>query len=263
MALTLYHNDMSVCSVKSRLALAEKGLVWEGVHLNLRAGDTQRPDYLKLNPHAVVPTLVHDGRPIIESTVIGEYIDETWPTPPLRPADSYARASMRLWTKQLDEGLHAATGTVSTCIAFREQWLSRPREDFERWIANVPDPERRERSRSNVEQGMASAFFAPAVRRFLKMLDEMQHDLSRHEWLAGDSYSLADVAYTPYIVRLEQLGFEAQITECAAVCAWRERVMARPSFEPAVAKWFNAGYLKIFETNRVAAAEKIQSITAV
>ena len=66
MPLTLYHNDMSVCAAKVRMALAEKGLEWEGIHLNLRAGDTQKPDYVKLNPGMVVPTLIHDGLPVME-----------------------------------------------------------------------------------------------------------------------------------------------------------------------------------------------------
>ena len=86
--LTLYHNDMSVCAAKVRTALAEKWLDCNLIHLDLRAGDTQKPEYLKLNPNAVVPTLVHDDRVIIESTVICEYIDDEWPGPPLKPSDS-------------------------------------------------------------------------------------------------------------------------------------------------------------------------------
>ena len=53
--IELYHNDMSVCVQKARFALAEKKLKWEGHHLNLRACDQQKPEYLKLNPNAVVP----------------------------------------------------------------------------------------------------------------------------------------------------------------------------------------------------------------
>lgn len=52
--LELYHNDMSVCAAKVRMVLAEKKLEWKGLHMNLRAGDTQKPEYLKLNPNAVV-----------------------------------------------------------------------------------------------------------------------------------------------------------------------------------------------------------------
>jgi glutathione S-transferase len=50
--LTLYHNDMSVCAAKVRTALAAKKLDWNGVHLDLRGGDAQKPEYLKLNPNA-------------------------------------------------------------------------------------------------------------------------------------------------------------------------------------------------------------------
>ncbi len=93
--IELYHNDMSVCAAKVRTALVEKGLEWKGYHLDLRAGDAQKPDYVELNPNAVVPTLVHDGRVVSESTVICEYLDDAFPEPPLRPADPFSRARMR------------------------------------------------------------------------------------------------------------------------------------------------------------------------
>ncbi len=106
--LELYHNDMSACAQKVRVTLAEKQLQWESYHLDLRAGDQQTPEYLKLNPRGVVPTLVDNGRVVRESTVIMEYLDDEYPEPRLRPADFYLRAQMRLWTKRLDEGPDAA-----------------------------------------------------------------------------------------------------------------------------------------------------------
>ena len=63
--LTLYHNDMSSCAQKVRPCLAEKGLKWENKHLDLRAGEHQQDWYVKLNPRAVVPTLVEFGLWII------------------------------------------------------------------------------------------------------------------------------------------------------------------------------------------------------
>ena len=83
--IELYHNDMSVCAQKVRFTLVEKKLAWEGHHLNLRAGDQQEPEYLKLNPNAVVPTLVDNGNIIIESTVINEYLDDAYLEPRLKP----------------------------------------------------------------------------------------------------------------------------------------------------------------------------------
>ena len=73
--IELYHHGSSVCAAKVRFALGEKGLTWQGHYLDILKGDQFAPDYLKLNPKAVVPTLVHDGFVIIESTVINEYLD--------------------------------------------------------------------------------------------------------------------------------------------------------------------------------------------
>ena len=111
--IELYHTNMLVCSQKVRFALAEKKLKWEDRHVNLQSGEQLRPEYWELNPNAVVPTLVDNGVVIIESTVINEYLDDAYIEPSLRPPDSIARSRMRLWTKQLDEGVHAATRVVS------------------------------------------------------------------------------------------------------------------------------------------------------
>jgi glutathione S-transferase len=92
MALALYHNDMSICSQKVRLVLAEKGRDWENRHLNLRAGEHQQEWYMKLNPRAVVPTLIGGDIVVPESNVINEYLDERFPEPPLKPSDPFDRA---------------------------------------------------------------------------------------------------------------------------------------------------------------------------
>ena|SRR5262249_7673565 len=83
--LALYHNDMSLCAQKVRVCLAEKGLEWESRHLVLRAGEYQQPWYRKLNPRAVVPTLVDGDKVVPESNVILEYLEETYPDPRLLP----------------------------------------------------------------------------------------------------------------------------------------------------------------------------------
>ena len=81
--LELYHHGSSVCAAKVRLVLAEKNLEWTGHYLDILAGEQFNPDYLKLNPKAVVPTLIHDGEVITESTIICEYIDDAFTDLPL------------------------------------------------------------------------------------------------------------------------------------------------------------------------------------
>ena len=88
--LDLYHHGSSVCAAKVRFALGEKGLAWQGHYLDILKGDQFAPEYQKLNPKAVVPTLVHDGHVIVESTVINEYIDESFPD--VRSSRSAGRA---------------------------------------------------------------------------------------------------------------------------------------------------------------------------
>ena len=124
--LALYHNDMSSCAQKVRLMLAEKGLEWESRHLDLRAGEHQQDWYVKLNPRAVVPTLIDGDIVVPESNVINEYLDERFPDRPIKPADPFGRAKMRLWTKQLDEGVHdAGIAILSFGVAFRHQYITR------------------------------------------------------------------------------------------------------------------------------------------
>jgi glutathione S-transferase len=83
--LELYHNIISTCSQKVRLCFAEKGLTYVDRHFEFRDGGHLSPEYLKLNPNGVVPTLVHDGNPVIDSSVIVEYLDEAFPETSLTP----------------------------------------------------------------------------------------------------------------------------------------------------------------------------------
>jgi glutathione S-transferase len=243
--LELYHNDMSTCAQKVRFALAEKGVSWQSQHLDLRARDHQTPEYLRLNPNAVVPTIVHDGTVIIESTVINEYIDDAFPGPALRPPEAVRRARMRLWTKQLDEGLHADTGVLSTSIAFRYQNLEKGADEVEALINNVPEPAKRERVRANIMDGVDSRYFKESVRRFDRLLSAMERDLQAGPWLAGDEFSLADIAYAPYLTRLDHLQLAALWRNRPRVAEWYARLQDRKGYQEGLVRWFNPRYLSL------------------
>ena len=99
--LELYNFPMSTCSQKVRIVLAEKGLDW--VDRRIESGEHLKPEYLELNPNGVVPTLVHDGVPIIDSSVICEYLDEVFPQNSTTPPDALGRAKMRAWLRYIEE----------------------------------------------------------------------------------------------------------------------------------------------------------------
>lgn len=233
--LTLYHNNLSVCAQKVRIQLAEKGLEWEGHHVDLVHGEHLRPEFLKLNPRGLVPTLVHDSVVVIESTVILEYIEDAFPERSLRPTSPGLRAAMRVWEKLPDDGLHTACATISFASVFAEQ-LSNGLgpEELGRRLANMPDQERANRQRTLMKDGFDAPFMRSAVGMYESVLDDMDRALEHSPWLVGEQFTLADVALTPYVERLNRLGF-SQIWESSRphVARWFDRVQARPSFKVA------------------------------
>ncbi len=263
MTIELHHAGMSVCSEKIRILLAERGRDFVGHMLDLRAGDQQKPEYLKLNPNAVVPTLVHDGAVVIESNIILEYLAEVLPGPSLVTSSPLGRTRMRLWTKQLDETIHQLTSVISFGIGFRYQLLVKPREEALAVLGKIPDPFRRERQIDIYENGVASSHFAPAIRRFDKMLTEMESDLGRERWLAGPEYSLADIAYTPYVNRLDQLQLAHMWDKRPKVAQWFDTVRARPSFAKAYDGFMAKPILDVMREKGEAAKAQVRDILAV
>ena len=262
MALALYHNDMSSCAQKVRLVLAEKGLEWENRHLDLRAGEHQKDWYIKLNPRAVVPTLIDGDIVVPESNVINEYLDERFPDPPLKPADPFGRARMRLWTKQLDEGVHdAGIAVLSFGLAFRHQYLTKG-EAGKEMLESIPDPIKRERRRDVIDKGLDSQHFKTAVSRLLTLYRDMDNALASHAWLAGESYTIADAAFTPYIVRLEHLDVMGLLDPTPRTADWYRRIKARPSFQAAIVNWENASYLDLMKREGRKNWPKIKEIMA-
>src|SRR6476660_3080592 len=113
MSLILYHGGLTQASVKVRLALKEKGLEYESHFLNIPAQDHLKPEYLAVNPDGQVPTLIHGGNVITETSVINEYLDDAFPHPPLRPTNALDCARMRRWSQMVDEHLFPAMAMLA------------------------------------------------------------------------------------------------------------------------------------------------------
>ena len=252
--IELYHNPLSTCSQKVRLVLAEKGLDFESHEINLITGEQHDPAYVKLNPNHVVPTLLHDGVVLLESSLIIKYLDDAFPAPPLRPSDAFGRYAVDRWLMHADEALHPAAPIVTFAIGPRNLLLQQPEEVREANIEAMPSAAARATRRSVLAHGVKAPEFAGALGVFLDTLDTMERELADHPWLSGDQWGLADATIFPYVLRLEHMAMDPLLASQARprVADWVARLKNRPSYTKAVANWAPAVVIELLRKNGAA-----------
>ncbi len=237
MELFLYHGQTSTCSSKVRIVLAEKGLDWTGTILDLHRGDQFDPAYRALNPNAVVPTLMVDGAPVIESGLILQLADEIGSGPSLTPTDPVARARMRLWLKRIDDELHPAVSTLSFALQMRRGWLQRPLADLVAAMARLPSAAARARRREAALDGIASESGRAALATAQRFIVDLDAALGADRSGVGGTPTLADFAPLSYLHRLQLLGLAWLWEDRPRVEEWYGRMAARPSVQAGLFDW--------------------------
>ncbi len=233
--LTLYHGWRSSASRRVRLCLAEKGLDYESRLVDMIRGDQHSPEYLAMNPNGVVPCLVlEDGRVLYESSVIAEYLEETHPTPSIRPADAYDCATMRNFVRWIDEKCLPKLIVFNWSQSMQpvaSQWSE---EELAQRMARIPTAERREAWMRVARKPYTEEEKAEAMRGLLLLLEKMDGMLraTGTGWVVGNAYSIADIGAVPFVMRINELNPEA-LRDHPLVQDWWARVQARPSFATA------------------------------
>ncbi|MDE0056797.1 MAG: glutathione S-transferase family protein [Defluviicoccus sp.] len=227
----LYYSWYSICSEKVLICLLEKDLPFEDRHIDLFDFDQVKDDYLSINPAGVVPTLVDGGRPIAESTIINEYLEDVAPQPRLRPRDPHRCAEMRSWVQRFQDIVFPAVGLLSQ-VAFIAGELNRrwPPEQLEVLIRRKVSEERVGRQLRAVQGALTAEEVSSAVGRVERVLVDVERLLGDgRDWLAG-SYSLADAAAAPNLYRLDIIGRGEMVACRPAVAAWYRRMTTRTAF---------------------------------
>ena len=262
MAFTLYNAPQSTCSQRVRFVLNAKGLAFDEVKLNLLDGDQLKPDYLKLNPNGVVPTLDHDGQIVIDSTVIAEYLDEVAPAASFTPENPVPRARMRALMHFIDEMPAAAVRVPTFNLAFLPRFQKMSREDFVAMAESKPL--RREFMLTMGQTGFPQAEMDAALGRLRRAYERMDAEIaaSGGPWLLGERITLADVAVMPALVRMARPG-HARLAGSAAgrhlVRQYPRRAGVRADF---LFRLFALGALPASEkANGKSAAELVPSST--
>ncbi len=234
--LKLYSSQNSICTQKVFITLELKGQPFETQNINLFTNEQFSPEYLKINPKGVVPSLDHDGEHVIESSLICEYLEDIFPQPALRPANPVERARMRLWSKLVDEQLFEATRELSFSAVFRERMRNMSEEQRQGRYRNVGDAMKRARLMSTYAEGVESPYVLQGIGAFEMAFVKMEKDLAQRDWLVGDAMTLADINMMPFVARLDYLDLlEVWIKDRPNVQAWWGRVQKLPAFRSQVA----------------------------
>ncbi|WP_179505538.1 MULTISPECIES: glutathione S-transferase family protein [unclassified Sphingomonas] len=241
MALVYYHAEPAANSLKSMIPLKEKGLDFTSRYVDLHKFEQHQPWFVAINPEGQVPVLDHDGTIITHTTVINEYLEDAFPDAqptdaPLRPRDPVGAARMRYWNKFVDEhvmnhvsmhGWHRMVGIIACNIE---------NGDFEKLLENIPLPDQRKKW-ATARSGFSDSDLANAMDKITYAVDKVERQLGETEWLAGDSYTLADINFYAHCgMMVERMFPELEIAARAPrLVAWRDRMTARPAVAAALA----------------------------
>lgn len=234
--LELYHAEPAANSLKTLIAIQEKGVPFTSHFVNLHKFEQHEPAFVKINSNGQVPALVHDGKVITESTVINEYLDEVFDGPGLRPADPYWRARMRIWTKFVDEYFAPALSFIAWHHMIRNITDQLSPAEFEAKIARIPLKEQQDKWRTAARQGYTKQQLDDWSRQVRTSIARMEQQLVQTPWLAGPAFSLADVSCFAMAAGLPRMSpnlVNAQATP--NLSGWHDRMAARAGVQAALA----------------------------
>ncbi|MCP4181874.1 MAG: glutathione S-transferase family protein [Hyphomicrobiales bacterium] len=232
--IELYFYRHSVCSQRVLMTLAEKEIEdWTAHHLDLFKGEQTSLEYLELNPKAQVPTLIHEGQIIRESSIICEYLDDISAANPLKPNNGYAKyAQMREWIKEGDEAGFQGVGSLSFATVFRKKLLKITENERNKMWAEQTDISRTYRQKSCFEDGLESPYAIIALAAWERIFGKLEKAFSDdRRWIMGNQFTLADISYAPLIARLEAIGLLGiWLDHRIKTKRWWNRIKLRPSF---------------------------------
>lgn len=229
--LELFHGPRSTCSQKVRLCFAEKGQTFVSRLMDLTKGEHLTDEYLRINPNGVVPSLVHDGVAILDSSVICEYLEEVFPSPALSPPDAKGRAHMRAWMRYLEEVPTSAIRVPTFNQIYAERMKKISKDEFEQWTSKLPL--RKAFYRKMGKDGFSETDTQDSLDRLQQTIQRADRALQDGPWLVGNQFTIADIVLTPTVVRMNDIGLGKMWSGHPRVAAWFERIQQRPSFKVA------------------------------
>tara|TARA_A100001011_G_scaffold258884_1_gene267194 strand:- start:422 stop:1384 length:963 start_codon:yes stop_codon:yes gene_type:complete len=255
-SLELYANPFSHCSRKVRLALEEKGIDYRYRKIDLietGSYETLSPNYLKINPSGLVPTLVHDGRPIYESDEILVYIDNLTKSPALIPENPEQQSEVSKWLEfcaiPSSDPMGFLEKNAGACVPgltmplFMTMMEDIPINRLARGIFYHPDKKRPLFFTASKLRGISKMLqVKPLQGMILRSRDAMSEHLaminghlerSEGMWILGETFTLVDITLGVIYKRLEEsqwFDYFSKHQDLRHVISHFENLKQRPSW---------------------------------
>jgi glutathione S-transferase len=200
--IKLYDFPMSPRARKPRIVLAEKGLQYEKITIDITKQEQKKPEYLAINPYGKVPALQDDGATVYESSVIMEYLNDKYPNPPLMPTDPGQRARGRILMHLGDSQYDSALGSIVGELFFK------PKDQADQNVI------------TKAKQDLNACF------------ERLERELGNNEYLLGTAFTLPDICFVNWTPLFPMLQIEVP-NQLTKVNAWLNRMKERPSVKAA------------------------------
>ncbi len=229
----LYHGHISNCSMRVRMTLIEKGLPWTSHHLDLKKKENISDAYFAINPNGLVPTLIDNGVVHIESNDIIDYLDETYPEPSLRTAAN--EEEMLEWLR-LAASIHVPAVkpyVYATKIQKKVKKTAQEQKKYDELQKNE------ELKKFHAKHAGSSAFGEEDIARARQILDEcftkLEFALEGRDWIMGDQFTLADIAWIPLHFVLIGCGYPFE--RHPKISRWAAALGEKASYQEGILKW--------------------------
>lgn len=207
--IKLYDCTTAPSPRRTRMFLAEKGIDYENIQVDLTKGEQMGEAFRKINPGCTVPAMITEGGDVLtENAGIAAYLEALYPEPPLLGTTPMEKAQIATWNWRCEMGglMSAAEALRNSSPAMKDRALPGPKN-----IAQIPEL---------AERGVMKLGW------FFKT---MNRQLSAHEYMAGETFSVADITATILVDFARWVKVYPQEDQ-TALLAWHERMKARPSY---------------------------------
>ena len=229
--LHLFHFGMSNCSQRIRIMLEEKQLSWTSHHLDLAKDEHVTPWYQGINPKGVVPTLIHDGTVVVESVDILAYLDEQFPNKRLmrhEDIDQQQLGGILTLADQVQRSLKVLSHEFLFKIAAKKN-----AKDLQHFKEAHNDKDLVAfHAQFSSKAGLPQKKIQEAICEMHMAFNSLEQSLARHQYLAGEHFSIADITWIVNIHRMNLMNFP--FSNYPHLTAWKKSMQSRPSYKKAL-----------------------------